>query len=145
MAAAPRARAAAEALARFEFCRLLSGGDWRAGLPAAAPRGAGGCTGRDTATARRPRRGARGPTTRASRSDATVGGAAPPSAAALQERRAAVARLFSSGAVAGGGLDARGEQTQRTEGGRWVLVSRHAQELARGGQRATGDATIEAT
>eukprot|EP00966_Prymnesium_polylepis_P166735 3854132-Prymnesium_polylepis.1 len=32
MAAAPRARAAAEALARFELCRLLGGGDWRAGL-----------------------------------------------------------------------------------------------------------------
>eukprot|EP00966_Prymnesium_polylepis_P160465 3710010-Prymnesium_polylepis.1 len=32
MASAPRARAAAEALTRFELCRLLGGGDWRAGL-----------------------------------------------------------------------------------------------------------------
>eukprot|EP00966_Prymnesium_polylepis_P109856 2541964-Prymnesium_polylepis.1 len=54
----------------------------------------------------------------------------------------ATPRLFSNGAAAGGGLDARGEQTKRTEGGRWVLISRHTQELARGGQRVTSDATI---
>ena len=61
------------------------------------------------------------------------------------QRRAAYARIISNGVATGGGLDARGGQANRAgEGGRWGKVSNPPQELARGGQRATGDAAVEA-
>ena len=109
--------AALESASSFEFCRLLGGGDWRAGLRLLL---------REELAAARPEEqrqlGGQGE----ARKDQQQGQAGVAQRSAAQrrraQRRAAVARLFSNGAAAGGGLDARSEQTKRTEGGRWVKV-----------------------
>eukprot|EP00966_Prymnesium_polylepis_P298128 6889033-Prymnesium_polylepis.1 len=117
MAAAPRARAAAEALARLEFCRLLGSGNWRAGLRLLLREELA------VARAEAPRRPGGHGEAREDQHQGPEGGMRRSAAQRRRaQRRAAVARLFSNGAAAGGGLDARSEQTKRTEGGRWVKV-----------------------
>ena len=102
MAAASSCRLAttAAALERFEFCRLLGGGDWRAGLRLLLREELAAATAQQ-----QPQLAGKG-----ARQPRGAAGSAQRSAAQRRraQRRAAVARLLSSVAVAGGVLEACG-------------------------------------